>query len=294
MKLVESLFGNNVLVNEVVKKGKSTIVTINNNKYVVKKDKNNIDSIYNYLESRDFNGFPKILFSKDGYNVFEYLDNNINPIEQKAYDMITLLSLLHEKTTYYKPIDIDEYKEIYENLTNEIDYKMDYYNKVIDSIEMHMFWSPSEYLIARNISKIFGALTYSKKSLNNWYDIVKMKSNKRVVTIYNNIALDHVIRNEKLYLLSWDNSKRDIPIYDLYNFYKKYFNLFDFEELLKHYENKYKLTKDEKVLLCILISIPPLIKYDKDEIINCKNIKKIIDYLYKSEVVVSKIEPLFE
>jgi hypothetical protein len=289
MKIINNLFGNNVLKNKIIKKGRSIIVTIKNDKYVIKKDENNVMELYDYLESRGFNNFPKILFKKDGYNVFEYVDDSENPLEQRAYDMFTLLSLLHEKTSYYKPIDIDEYKKIYENLMNEIDYKINYYDDLISDIEMHMFWSPSEYLVARNISKIIGALNYSKKSLKSWYDLVKTKSNKRIVTLYNNIDLNHLIRNKNLYLLSFDRSKRGNPIYDLYSFYNKYFNLFDFNELLKHYEDKYKLLKDEKILFCILISIPDLYKKEEKEIVNCKNIKKIIDYLYKSEVIISKI-----
>lgn len=286
MKIVNKLFGDSVKVDNIIKKGKVIIVTIDNKKYVIKESKNDIESIYEYLESRDFNNFPELLFTKDGYNVYEYLDDIDNPIEQKAYDMITLLSLLHEKTTYYKTMDIDEYKEIYENINNDILNKLDYYNNLITIIETHMFQSPSEYLIARNISKILGALEYSKKSIDEWYDLVKNNAKKRIVTLYNNIDLDHLIRNKDLYLLSWNKSIKDIPIYDLYNFYIKYSN-FDFEDLLKKYEKKYPLLKEEKKLFYILISIPNIIKLDKDEITNCKNVKKMIDYLYKSEVLIS-------
>ena len=286
MKIVNKLFGDSVKVDNIIKKGKVIIVTIDNKKYVIKESKNDIESIYEYLESRDFNNFPELLFTKDGYNVYEYLDDIDNPIEQKAYDMITLLSLLHEKTTYYKTMDIDEYKEIYENINNDLLNKLDYYNNLITIIETHMFQSPSEYLIARNISKILGALEYSKKSIDEWYDLVKNNAKKRIVTLYNNIDLDHLIRNKDLYLLSWNKSIKDIPIYDLYNFYIKYSN-FDFEDLLKKYEKKYPLLKEEKKLFYILISIPNIIKLDKDEITNCKNVKKMIDYLYKSEVLIS-------
>ena len=286
MRIVNKLFGDSVKVDNIIKKGKVIIVTIDNKKYVIKESKNDIESIYEYLESRDFNNFPELLFTKDGYNVYEYLDDIDNPIEQKAYDMITLLSLLHEKTTYYKTMDIDEYKEIYENINNDILNKLDYYNNLITIIETHMFQSPSEYLIARNISKILGALEYSKKSIDEWYDLVKNNAKKRIVTLYNNIDLDHLIRNKDLYLLSWNKSIKDIPIYDLYNFYIKYSN-FDFEDLLKKYEKKYPLLKEEKKLFYILISIPNIIKLDKDEITNCKNVKKMIDYLYKSEVLIS-------
>ena len=66
------------------------------------------------------------------------------------------------------------------------------------------------------ISKIFGSLEYAKREINEWYDLVKTKGKKRVVTLYNNIDLNHIIRNKELYLLSWDKAKTGIPIYDLY------------------------------------------------------------------------------
>jgi len=288
MKLINKLFDKDCNIKNISKKGKCIIIELDDKKYVIKKRESNIDDIYDYLESRNFNYFPKILFTKDNYNVFEYLDDYLNPIEQKAYDMMDLLSILHDKTTYYKEMDIDEYKELFENITNDINYKINYYDNLMNKIESHMFMSPSEYLIARNISKILGALEYSRKNIISWYDLVKTKAKKRIVTLYNNIDLNHLVRNKDLYLLSWDKSKKGIPIYDLYNFYKKYSNIIDFEDLLKTYEKKYPLLEEEKILFYSLISIPPIINFEDKEINNCKNIKKVIDNLYKSEILISK------
>ena len=44
------------------------------------------------------------------------------PDEQKMLDMIDLVGLLHNKTTYYKNIDLDDYKKIYEDIANNIFY----------------------------------------------------------------------------------------------------------------------------------------------------------------------------
>ena len=74
-----------------------------------------------------------------------------------------LISLLHSKTAYYKEIDYDEYKNIYENLNNKIDYIYNYYLDVINMIESKIYMSPSEYLLARNISKIFSCIYFCKK-----------------------------------------------------------------------------------------------------------------------------------
>ena len=202
--------------------------------------------------------------------------------------MMSMLSLLHNKTTYYKEMDIDEYKEIFESINYKIDSRLNYYNNLINMIETNMFISPSHYLVARNISKILGALNYSKRSINEWYDLVKTRGKKRVVTLYNNIDLNHIIRNKDIYLISWDKSKVGIPIYDLYNFYLKYSNILDFKDLLKHYEERYQLLEEEKILFNILISIPEELEFKKCEIDNCKEVKKMIDSLYRIEVIVSE------
>lgn len=273
---------------DIEKKGKCIIVQIDDKKYVIKEKNDNIYSTYEYLSSRGFKNYPNIVIKNDLYNVYEYIDEISSPLEQKAYDLINIISMLHSKTTYYKQMDIDEYKTIYENISNIIEDRIIFYNNLINRIEIKLFLSPSEYLIERNISKILGALEYSKKNINNWYDLVKTKGKKRVVTLYNNIDLDHVIRNKDVYLVSWDKSKEDIPIYDLYNFYLKYSNILDFKDILKHYEDRYKLLEEEKMLFNILISIPKEIEFNNSEIINCKNLKKIIDSIYRSEVIVSE------
>lgn len=287
MKIIDEVFGENCLVKDVRKKGKCLIANINDKKYAIKdKSNDNIKGIYEYLSSRNFDYFPKLIVDNDKYDIYEYIEEVDNPIEQKAYDMIDLISLLHNKTTYYKEMDIDEYKEIYESVSYKINSRMNYYNNLMNMIEREMFMSPSHYLIARNISKIFGSLDYSKKNINEWYDLVKTKGKKRLVTLYNNIDLNHVIRNKDLYLLSWDKSKTGIPIYDIYNFYFKYYKVLDFKDLLKHYEARYPLLEEEKKLFNILISIPDEIDFKSNEMDNCKNVKKIIDYIYKSEVLV--------
>ena len=228
MRRIKELFKDNNDIKDVIKKGNCVIATIENKKYVIKNKYNNeICNLYEYLASRNFEYFPKIINNNDKYNVYEYIEDIENPIEQKAYDMMYMLSLLHNKTTYYKEMDIDEYKEIFENISYIIDSRINYYNNLINIIESNIFISPSHYLIARNISKIFGALEYSKRNISEWYDLVKTKGKKRVVTLYNNIDLNHIIRNKDVYLISWDKSRVGSPIDDLYNFYTNYSNILD-------------------------------------------------------------------
>lgn len=291
MKILENLFGKNAKV--VCKKGKCIITKYDNNMYAVKNKCKNLSEIYKYLESRNLDFFPKIIKSNNEYDVFEYINDINNPIEQKAFDMINLLSILHNKTTFYREMDKDEYKELFENIQNRINEVANYYINLINIIETKIYMSPSEYLIARNISKILGSLEYSRKTINDWYDIVKNNAKKRVSLIYNNADINHVLRDKNLYLINWEKAKIDIPIYDLFDFYKKYSLYFNFKELLKYYEDKYSLLNEEKMLFYVLISIPEIITFKEIEIENCKNIKKLIDYIYRTELIVEQI-PLSE
>lgn len=287
MKVLDSLFGKNAKV--VCKKGKCIIVKYDNNMYAVKKKCENVKKTYEYLESRSFEFFPDIVKSNNEYDAFEYINEVNNPIEQKAFDMVNLLSLLHNKTTFYKEMDKDEYKELFENIQNRINDVAYYYTNLINIVETKIFMSPLEYLIARNISKILGSLEYSKKTINDWYDMVRNNCKKRVSLIYNNADINHILRDKELYLINWENAKIDIPIYDLYKFYKKYALYFNFNELLKYYEDKYPLLDEEKMLFNVLISIPDVITFNDIEIENCKKMKKMIDYIYRTELIVGQI-----
>ena len=78
-----------------------------------------------------------------------------------------------------------------------------------------------------------------------------------------------------------------MPIYDILHFYQKYALDFDFEELFNIYENKYKLQDDEKLLLFVLMSIPQKLEYKDSEIENIRDARKILDYIYKTEMLIT-------
>ena len=45
--------------------------------------------------------------------------------------------------------------------------------------------------------------------------MVKDKRKVRYVVVHNNLDLDHFLKGKNNYLISWDKSKIDLPIYDL-------------------------------------------------------------------------------
>ena len=196
----------------------------------------------------------------------------------------------NSKTTYYKDVDIDEYKKIFEETMEKINYIYNYYMDVINIIESKIYMSPSEYLIARNISKIFSCIYFCKNELEQWYEIVKNEKRKRVVTLHNNLKLDNIIRNKSVYLIGWEYSKIDSPIYDFINFYNNYALYFDFRSLLNEYERIFPFKEEEKKLLSVLISIPSKIPNTEKEYNKVKNVRQLLDKIYKTELLLTPKE----
>lgn len=265
------------------KNGNVFIVDSSEGKYVIKKIKNK--DIFPYLDSRSFNYYPKYVLDND-YLIMEYLEEESISNDQKMADLIHLVSLLHSKTSFYSVVDIDSYKKDYENIKNKIEYLLDHYEKLITYVESVVFMSPSELLLARNISIILGALNYSNHLLEVWYKSVSDKTRRRYSIIHNNLELDHFIKNKSSYLISWDSVKSDLPIYDIYKLYRKYAFSFDFKSLFKKYEKNYPILDDEKILFNVLICIPDEFNFTNDIYNDCVRIEQIVDYLYKTESIV--------
>lgn len=271
---------NNLKVNKITIKRNAYIIDTPLGKFVIKDNKGT--KIYDYLLSRGFNYFPNIIDYDNEGILFEYIDEVSYNADLKALDFIKLLSLLHVKTSCFIDITIDEYKTIYETVNNNLNYLNNYYNNLINIIESREYMSPSEYLLSRNISIIFGAINYSVNKLNEWYNLVKNKQKKRVVTLYNNIDINNLIKSrEGTYLTSLDKTITDSPIYDLLSFYKRYELDFDFVSLLKAYEKVLPLLEEEEKLFLLLISIPEKIEIN-DDINSFHNIKRKIDRVYNN------------
>lgn len=270
----------NIPINKITIKNNTRII---DDKIVLKKKKNNdLNNVYKYLKSRSFDYFPEPITTDNLYEVYPFLEDTYEPSEQKATDIMHLLGLLHSKTTFYREIDIDKNKEIYENISDELEYLNNFYNDLITMIEKEVYMSPSGYLIARNINIIFGSIYYAKHNLEEWYKKIDNNKNERVVNIHNNISLDHYIKNEKPYLISWNKSRIDSPIYDLLSFYKNHYLDFDFDDLFHFYESGYPLKEDERLLLFTYMAIPYKIEIISDEYEMCIKINKMIEYLYKT------------
>ena len=194
----------------------------------------------------------------------------------------------------YKEIDLDNYKYIYEELNNKIEDNFNYYNTKMDNIESTIYMSPSDYLISRNISFIYSAINFAKRNIDYWYKLIENKRKVRVVVNHNNLSLEHYLKEDKPYLISWEKAKIDMPIYDLINMYNNHYLEFDFTELLDIYLSKYPLSKEELILFLTIISIPKKIKNNNSEYKNVLNIRRELDYIYKTSEIVKKYSIKFD
>ncbi|MCX4254866.1 MAG: hypothetical protein OSJ63_06345 [Bacilli bacterium] len=275
----------------ITKKKNVTIIDSTSGSYVIKEKKDNkINKAYSYLISRSFDYFPELQGEmRNDVNVFQYVEEVNMPVEQKALDMMELVALLHNKTTYYKEITEDKYKEIYDNLKNNIIYTKNYYDNMYNILIEETYMSPSHYLFMRNIYKIFAALDYTLNELDVWYDSTKDDLKERVAFIHNNLEVEHFIKNKKGYLVSWEKSKIDSPILDLITFYQKEYMNFDFESLFRKYLKNYPLKDNEQKLLFIVISIPPLINLEGKEMNVTRDIRKKLDYIFKTENLIKNL-----
>ena len=261
-------------------------VVIKDNK-VIKKRNDRVLELYDYLSSRGFDNYPNVLNKNDETIESEYIKESNIYEECEGEELIKTISALHSKTVEYKSTSKNKYRQIYDSISGNIEYLKEYYENMISDIEEEEYMKSSHYLIARNYTIIDSSIKYSSRALKTWFNKVSDKSKERVCIVHNNISSSHFIKGDKNCLLSFDNYLVDTPILDLYKYYKREGYKLDFNRLLDIYENNFKLLDEEKLLLNVLVSIPPKIIEVNNEYLNCKNIRSLINYINISINVVN-------
>ena len=253
-------------------------------KYVIKKKNNNILKIHDYLKSCNFNNYIKVIDNnRCDYFVYDYIDSFNIPDQKKVIYLSNVVALMHAKTSYTKRTDKSLYDNIYNDINNNLEYANNFYSNLYDSIFLKKYYNPFDSYFMDIYSKINNCIGFCKRELSSWYNLVSEYSNQRVCLVHNNLSINHYIRNNDDYLISFDNAKIDTPVLDIYNFYKKEYNKFDFNEFLDNYFYHFKYNDDEKKLLFILISIPDVITITSSNYSNLKNLHKVYDYILNVE-----------
>ncbi|HIU11332.1 MAG TPA: hypothetical protein IAB65_01390 [Candidatus Onthocola stercorigallinarum] len=265
-------------------KGKATILETTSGDFLIKEKNKDLNELYNYLISRGFDNFPKLIdSSRKDINVFEYVESITMPKEQMCDDIIDLIASLHNKTSYFKEVSEDKFKSIYEDIKSNISFLKNYYDTMYEIGFSEEFMSPATYLFMRNFYKINAALDFCDREIDEWYELIKGESKIRVSVVHNNLSIEHFLKGNKEVLISWDNYLIDTPIIDIVKLYKNEYLNMNFSEVLERYFYKFSLLPYEQKLLFVLITMPPEIKMSNDEFNKCKNISKVIDYVFKTE-----------
>lgn len=270
-------------MNKLKRIGKSLI---KNDEVVYKEENINIE-LYDYLRSRDFTNFPTLIdIDERGKNVYEYIkDYSLNK-NQLGTDLAQTIANLHNKTSFTKEVSLDRYKSIYDNLLGYLNYIEDYYYQILLQSEYVEYNAPHELLFQNNYTKLKDAITFCKKECDNWYQMVQNKTKERISLNHGNVRLDHILKNDKAYLISWEKNHFDTPISDLIDFYHNEWDHIEFSGILESYLSKNKLSEEEKKLFFINISTPIKIEFGNNEFNNTCLVRNLFDYLYKTEILI--------
>lgn len=259
--------------------------------YILKRKFDDELDVYKYLKIKGFSNFVDRIDEIDNYNVYPYIKEIDISSEDKAINLVYLMSVLHNKTTYFSLIDQDKIKELYEETLNKIMVINNYYDNIRYIIEVSDYLRPSMYLLLRNITFIYVALDRSKYFLEKWFNIIQNKKRIRRSLVHNNLELSHLIEEEKSYIVSWDKAKKDYPIYDFLNFYKNCCDILEFTSLFDMYNSKYNLFEEERYLLFSLMLIPEKVEFKMSEVDNTIVVSRLLLYLENTFSFISKYDP---
>ncbi len=251
-----------------------------NSKILVKtKKKYNLEKIYNYLDSHNFNNYLKPLKITDREVYFQYLPKVLLDNDERAKKLVYNLSVLQNKTTTYKEIDRDRQKEDYDKLKNKILYLENYYFTLQDTIENKVYMSPSEYLFIRNVSIIYQALNFSKEILEKWYKIVKEKTTERFVYCHGKCELAHFLCNDEGYFISLENAHLGKPTEDFLYFFNKNYKDTDMLSNFRFYQHRFHYKEEELLYFIVNLVIPKKIDIYKSSLKKCMELTDYFDKL---------------
>lgn len=270
-------------MNKISYKGKAKI----ENDLVYKEDKNNKE-IFDFLSSKDFNYYLPYIDRENNISKYKLVEDNTLNISNKAYELVTYLALLHNKTSYQTSTKKEKNIKIKEGIISYINYLEKYYNDMLDKILLLTYPSPSETLFLRYYSKINSAFSFIKDITNDWFSEKQNEDKTRICLIHNNISINHFLSGKEKYFISWDKATFDTPIKDLIDLYHELWDKVDFNFILDRYLEKCKLTTNEMKLFIINIAIPKEYIEVDNEYINTKNISNLIDYITKTEELIKQ------
>ena len=271
--------------------GKVVIIDTDKGKYIYK-NKNN-QAIYEYLNSRGFNYYPKPINNKNtSYELVEFIQEEDISNVQKIYDLTNITAYLHKKTAFDKEMDLDDIKTMYEKIENDANYLMSYYNDLNNIIDNIVFMSPRDYLLVRNINLFYYLISFVKVEIANWYNNIKDSKVMRYSMIHNNLDISHLLVNNSTYLISWDKAEIGLPYKDIKRILENNYYDLDFVNFMNNYNKINKLDSNEYLFLLINLAIPKRIEFTNNMYLDCYNLSNYLEYLRKIVVLAQKYDKI--
>jgi len=266
------------------------ILTLDDKKIVIKESKRNKRELFSYLDSKDFRYAlkPTNLDQNDLYEIYPFIEESVKDRSEKAVDMMYILSLLHNKTSFYKELVLDDMKALYEEIRERLEYLYYYYRDIQDILEKRIYMAPDEYLLIRNISLVYQNLEYARVKMEQWYEQIKNIKSIRYVLLHSNVSTEHFLQGEGAYFISWDHARRDLPIYDFLNFFRQEYLDLDMNSLFNIYKHKFPFTKEEEDLFFTFLALPPKLVMKNNTYNKYSDVYQFVLYLNKSYEFLSK------
>ena len=118
---------------------KAKIITKDNKKYILKSRKIDLENLYANLLNRGFNNYLIPERITESTEIYKYVDQLNISNSKKSQDIVYLASILHNKTTEFTELSLDEVKKIYEDTITKLDDTYNYYISLQDKIEEHIY-----------------------------------------------------------------------------------------------------------------------------------------------------------
>ncbi|MEG0366164.1 MAG: hypothetical protein RR585_04980 [Coprobacillus sp.] len=276
------------------------LIKLTQNVYKIKTNENclvvkivsdrHIEKVYDYIETLHIHCFVQLYLNKNNELLTPYgdqylylmpfVDNSQGRLkEMKIKFYFETLAYLHYNSFYYTKVNQQYFDTLQNDILNVINERTNYYQQMIQNFVNIVLRSPSQWMLVMNYYRIYESLCSARQYLSQYLDHTKEFHQIRVCLNYKHFDYDHISLKEKMFI-SIDNVCIDLPIYDLFDIYQRIPDiLFDLDCFCEYYFKKIELKQDEKLLLCCLMNVVPIIDYGDDEIENIIKLSRLLYYL---------------
>ena len=270
-------YDNNIHIDRLEIFSKYVLVYSDKDIFLIKSHNIDIDKLFRYFKVINFVGYIYPIKVTDDYELYRYYSDCSLDVYDKAKEIINTLVDLHTKSYSFFEYSPSEKEKIYDLYNEKIDKCFSYYLNLQDSIEEMEIIKPSYYLLLNNVSKFYKLLNLSKNYLDKFYN--SDNNHYREALLVGNTVFSNFSFSDKKYFIDWDESRRDLLVWDFIFFYKENYKYIDAIGLYDYYNSKISLSDNELNLFFTIISIPEVIDFSGTEFTNTIRVRDTINYV---------------